>query len=183
MAVYAGTGDSGDTSLIGNVRKSKDSSVFKVLGTLDEFNATLGILVAEVEFSKDAKTFMVGIQSDLFKVGALIADPKVKEIDFKWLKARTATIEEYIDELDAKLPKLTNFILPGGTFGAVRAHFARTVCRRLERSFVSHFVSTKVGKKRVIPFVNRLSDLLFVLARYLNFNENVKDIIWVDSDE
>lgn len=183
MAVYTGTGDSGNTSLIGNVRKSKDSPVFEVLGTMDEFNATLGVILAEIEFSKDAKDFLIGIQSDLFKVGALIANPKVKEAEFDWLGERTSTVEKYIDELEAKLPRLTNFILPGGTPGAARVHFARTVCRRLERNIVNHYDEEKIGKKHVIRFVNRLSDLLFVLARYLNFNENVEDIIWIDSDE
>ena len=183
MAVYTGTGDSGDTSLIGNVRKSKAASEFEVLGTLDEFNATLGVVLSEVGFSSEARDFLIKTQADLFKIGSLIANPKAKDSQFNWLSDRVKVIESYIDELEQKLPKLTNFILPGGTSGAARVHLARTVCRRLEREIVNHYKASEAGKKQVLTFVNRLSDLLFVLARYLNFNENVQDVIWVDSNE
>jgi len=183
MAIYTGRGDTGNTSLIGDTKSPKDSPIFNVLGNLDEFNASLGLLIAEINFSPEAKDFLVGIQQDLFRIGALLANPKAKKSEFAWLKKKTSTIERYIDELEKTLPKLTNFVLPGGSSQGAKVHVTRTVCRRLERSLVSHFKTVDIGKDRVIPYINRLSDLLFVLARYMNFNENVEDVIWIDSNE
>ena len=118
----------------------------------------------------------------------MTSDTKVKELisrfsNFDKVDGVEDVVQEDIDELEKELPELHNFILPGGTSGAARVHLSRTICRRLERSFVKHFQDKIVGKKESLKFINRLSDLLFVLARYLNFNENVKDIIWTESDE
>lgn len=178
MAVYTGTGDSGKTSLIGNTRESKGSPVFNVLGTLDEFNATLGLALSDIEFTDEARTFLINAQRDLFNIGSLVANPKSTDKDFEWLEAKTKTLENHIDEMEAKLPKLHNFILPGGTKGSARVHFSRTVCRRLERELVVYLEGSSTGKQHIIKFVNRLSDFLFTLARFLNFTENVEDIIW-----
>ncbi|MBT6401518.1 cob(I)yrinic acid a,c-diamide adenosyltransferase [candidate division WWE3 bacterium] len=183
MSVYTRAGDTGKTYLIGNTRHSKDSSIFEVLGTMDEFNVSLGLMLSDISFSKDASDFLVTVQGDLFKLGSLIANDKSKDEDFKWLAPRVGLVEDYIDELEKDLPKLENFILPGGTPAAARVHMARTVCRRCERALVGHFEKNDEGKKCTLMYINRLSDLLFVLARFLNFNENVEDIIWIDSDE
>ena len=183
MAIYTGRGDSGDTSLIGNIRESKASPVFDVLGMLDEFNATLGLILAEIKFTTEARDFLINTQRDLFKIGSLIANPKSTDQSFEWLEGRTTLIENYIDEMEKKLPELRNFILPGGTEGWAKVHLSRTVCRRLERDLVNYFDKNLMGKQYVIKFVNRLSDLLFTLARYLNFTENVEDIIWIDKNE
>jgi cob(I)alamin adenosyltransferase len=183
MSIYTRGGDAGNTSLIGDTKSPKDSPIFEVLGTLDEFNATLGILIADIAFSKEATDFLIGVQRDLFKIGSLLANPKSKKSHFMWLKKRIITIERYIDDLDKILPKLENFVLPGGSSGSAKIHLSRTVCRRLERGMVTHLKVVETGKEQVIPYINRLSDLLFVLARYLNFNENVEDVIWDNSNE
>ena len=180
MAIYTGRGDSGRTSLIGNAREAKNAPVFDVLGMLDEFNATLGIILSGIEFTPEARDFLINIQRTLFKIGSLIANPKTTNANLEWLEAKTALVEKYIDEMEEKLPELRNFILPGGTGGSAKVHFARTVCRRLERTLVTYFDKNPMGKDYVIKFVNRLSDFLFTLARYLNFTENVEDIIWID---
>lgn len=183
MALYTRAGDTGKTYVIGNVRHSKDSPIFEVLGTLDEFNVTIGLMLSDISFSKEASEFLISIQGDLFKLGSLIANEKVKDEEFGWLKSRVETVEDYIDDLEKVLPKLQNFILPGGTPAAARVHLARTVCRRCERTLVRHFKDREDGKKCTLMFINRLSDLFFVLARFMNFNKNVEDIVWIDADE
>ncbi len=183
MAVYTGTGDSGNTSLLGGVRKPKSEIVFNVLGSLDEFNATLGLLVSEVSFTNESKDFIVQIQRDLFKVGSLIANAKADNLSFNWLYSRTQVLESYIDEMEVELPELKNFILPGGSKGSAYTHLSRTICRRLERELVAYFSEELPGKEFVLRYTNRLSDFLFTLARYLNFKDNIGDIIWKDSNE
>lgn len=180
MSVYTRTGDNGTTSLLHGKRLGKDQKIFEVLGTLDEFNSVLGLVLSSVSFSSDARKFLVKIQGDLFNIGAKIADDKSKKADYIWLNAKTSTIEELIDELESTLPKLTNFILPGGSVAAAHTHVARSLCRRLERTIVSYDNSEL---EYVLVFINRLSDLLFVLARHLNQINNVEDVIWTSKND
>ncbi len=178
MAIYTKRGDKGNTELVGARECSKADPVFDVLGNMDELNASLGFL------SKSRLTDVIkiidGIQDDLFWIGARLANKTTQEKDFDPILLRVSEIEKTIDTYEAKLPKLTNFILPGGTEPAVRLHFCRVVCRRWERSAVKYFTRNPgaSGREPVLIYANRLSDLLFVLARYANKKNGVKDKIW-----
>lgn len=179
MSIYTKSGDGGKTHLIGNVKRSKSDAVFEVLGTLDELNSALGIVVASVELTPDAREFFLSIQNTLFDLGALVANPKTRPSDFDWLQSLTVDLEKRIDELSASLSPLKNFILPGGTNGAALTHYARAVCRRAERNLVSHFdLELEEASTLPIQYVNRLSDFLFTFARYINSTRNQPDILW-----
>ncbi len=178
MKIYTRTGDNGTTSLFGAGRVKKDDPRVEAYGTIDELNSILGVARA-VSKSDEISEIIQEVQNYLFTLGADLATPlnvesrKVKRIS----RSDVERIEIFIDEIDSKLEPLKNFILPGGTFLASLLHFARTVCRRAERRIVYLSEREKINEQ-VIPFVNRLSDLLFVLARYANKIENVDDIKW-----
>jgi len=177
MSIYTKAGDKGETSIIGPKKYSKDSEVFESLGNLDELNAVLGLMYSSRQ--KKVKAIIEDIQVDLFSLGALIANSKSTKADFQHYVEKVEIIEKTIDEFDAKLPELKNFILPGGSNPASHLHLARAVCRRAERSIVA--LSNRTEFKHIetcIPYINRLSDLLFVLARFTNYNLGIKDIIW-----
>ncbi len=179
MPVYTKQGDNGETSLLENIKESKSDLIFEVLGTFDELNSLLGLLLSQTDFTKAATRQLVEIQNDLFKIGSLIANPKTKINEFVFLSIRTVELEDLIDDLEGKLPRLSNFILPGGNEAASQAHLARSVCRRLERRIVLYFKHRDfIGGEACIKYVNRLSDFLFCLARYLNYSKGVEDIIW-----
>ncbi|MCS7229255.1 MAG: cob(I)yrinic acid a,c-diamide adenosyltransferase [Candidatus Kryptonium sp.] len=178
MKIYTRTGDDGTTSLFAGGRVKKDNLRVEAYGTIDELNAILGIVRA---ISKDSmiNEIIVDTQNLLFILGADLATPMgVENIKVKRItKDDVEKIEKFIDKIDENLEPLKNFILPGGTLLASFLHLARTVCRRAERRIVSFSEKEKINEN-VIPFVNRLSDLLFVLARYANKIENVDDIKW-----
>lgn len=177
MGIYTRTGDNGDTSLMGKSRHLKSEEIFAVLGTLDELNASLG-LIPENRKSKISRNLQI-IQSDLFELGALLAQNSPKKTNPEEFAQKTYAIEKTIDDIENKLPALKNFILPGGTLVASRLHYSRAICRRLEREFVA-FALTSEGKKfaDLLKYINRLSDLLFIFARYSNHQKGVKDKIW-----
>lgn len=184
MPIFTKNGDNGTTYLISNVPASKGDLIFEVLGTFDELNSVLGLLLAKTNFTSDANGFLVSIQRDLFELGSLIANPDSQKKDFDWLGHKIALQEELILDLETKLPVLKNFILPGGSEHGALAHYARTVCRRLERRLVVYSNQTQfVGGEFCIPFINRLSDLLFCLARFLNFADGYKENIWTTDGE
>ena len=161
--IYTGTGDSGETSLIGNIRVRKNHPRVEAYGTLDELNAHLGLLCAALE-DCTIKVFIEQIENDIITLGSYLANDKECEctIGAKEIEA----IEKAIDSLEAELPPLRQFILPGGNEAAARAGVCRTVCRRAERRIVSLQDECAVDSKAII-FVNRLSDYLFLLQRKL----------------
>ncbi len=178
MKIYTRTGDDGTTSLFAGGRVKKDDARVESYGTIDELNSILGIVRA---ISNDEKIngIIQEIQNYLFHLGADLATPyEVENLKIRRISREDVEkIERWIDEIDLQLEPLKNFILPGGTLVASFLHFARTVCRRAERRIVYLSEREKINTQ-IIPFVNRLSDLLFVLARYANKIENVPDIKW-----
>ena len=178
MAIYTKTGDAGDTSLFGGQRVPKDALRIEAYGTVDELNSMLGVALAE---GPDAETraALLEIQSQLFTLGADLATPRsVTRKAIRRIEARdSAWLEREIDRIDARLKPLHSFVLPGGSPLAARLHLARTVCRRAERVVVRLSRNEDVGEGMTM-YLNRLSDLLFVLARYANQAAAVAEIRW-----
>ena len=180
MKIYTRTGDKGETGLFGGERVSKNSQRIIAYGTIDELNAYIGLTVTEVKDEK-VKKDLVKIQNQLFTLGTDLATPENEKTKKLNIKRTPATfheeIEYLIDEYDSKLAELKNFILPGGSRGSALLHICRTVCRRAEREAVALKDAVKIGNN-IIIFLNRLSDLLFVLSRFENKVSNHPDIIW-----
>lgn len=180
MKIYTKTGDRGETSLFGGERVSKNSSRIEAYGTVDELNSFIGITITEVNDSS-VKDLLTKIQNQLFIVGSDLATPKNEKTAKLNIERVTPEysndIEKFIDEYDAKLESLKNFILPGGTKAAALLHICRTIARRAERRVVALNNTEKIGDN-IIIFLNRLSDLFFVLARYENQISGVSDIKW-----
>jgi cob(I)alamin adenosyltransferase len=176
--IYTKTGDQGDTALGDGTRVPKDHPRVTAYGSVDELNAVLGLLVAQ-QPDLEIELFR-GIQNDLFDVGAdLCVPPAADEAPGQRLRVRPEQalhLEAAIDRLNAGLKPLTSFILPGGRPAAAWCHLARTVCRRAERDVVTLARQERVNP-HVIIYLNRLSDLLFVLARVYN-NQGHDDILW-----
>jgi cob(I)alamin adenosyltransferase len=177
--VYTRTGDDGTTGLGGGGRVSKDSLRIEAYGTVDELNSILGT-VRVIELVPPLPQILLTIQNDLFHLGS---DLCVTEDDKKTLavprieKRHVQELERWMDDLSRDVPPLENFVLPGGTDGAARLHVARAVCRRSERLAVSLSRLEAIGPF-VIPYLNRLSDALFVMARYENWKRGVPDVLW-----
>lgn len=177
MSIYTKTGDKGITSLFSGERLGKSEQIFDLLGSLDELNSFLGFSSGIKE--KRVRKILTSVQNNLFYIGSLICNTKVGLAQFKEFDKKTLDLEKYINEIDSKLPKLVNFILPSGTDDAVKIHIARAVCRKAERLLVRYIKSNKSKRfESVAKYLNRLSDLLFVLSRYLNFKSKFKETIW-----
>lgn len=161
------------TSLYGGVRVAKSDQKVETYGSVDELNSVLGVLIA-YQRDKGCKLLLSKIQSDLFVMGAYLAG---KKQNLKPLSKRVEKMEKFIDKLDSKLTPLKNFILPQGTPAAVFAHLTRSVCRRAEREVVKAQDKDFIDAK-VLIYLNRLSDLLFMIARYTNKIEDKKEIVW-----
>jgi cob(I)alamin adenosyltransferase len=176
--IYTKTGDRGETALGDGTRVPKDNPRVAAYGAVDELNAVLGLLLAARPPSE--ADLLCGIQNDLFDVGADLCVPaSPQETPGARLRVRpeqAARLEQAIDRLNATLTPLTSFVLPGGTAAAAWSHLARTVCRRAERDVVA-FAHTEQVNPEVIVYLNRLSDLLFVLARVYN-NDGRDDVLW-----
>jgi len=180
MKIYTKTGDEGKTSLFGGKRVWKDDLRIQAYGTVDELNSILGLALNEIK-NEELKKVISSIQNELFVLGSDLATPaeknkikiKVPRVD----ASNTKQIENLIDKFDSQLPSLKNFILPGGLKGAAFLHNARTVCRRTEREVVALSKIDEVNHE-IIIYLNRLSDLLFVLARYENYSNKIADVIW-----
>jgi cob(I)alamin adenosyltransferase len=183
MKIYTRTGDGGETGLFGTrTRVPKDDPRVEAYGTVDELNCTLGAVRAALPPTAVLDPVLAGVQSDLFAVGAELATPPSQEAKLAAhmqlaLDERTAALEAEIDRLEAELPPLKAFILPAGTPPAAALHVARAVCRRAERRVVELSKSATV-RPESLRYLNRLSDLLFVLARYANYREGVPDTPW-----
>ena len=178
MKIYTRTGDRGDTSLFGGQRVPKDAFRIEAYGTVDELNSVLGIVRAD-NAQGDIDRLLAGIQQQLFVLGADLATPR--SVDAKNLRRITSSdgeaLEREIDALETVLQPLRNFILPGGSPVAARLHFARTVCRRAERHVVRLARSDDIGNDAII-YLNRLSDFLFVLARFANHTSGIPEVPW-----
>lgn len=180
MKIYTKTGDRGETGLFGGARVSKASLRVSAYGDVDELNSVLGVLRAH---TRDAERLsqLQRIQSDLFTLGAELAKNPHKDVELGMALVSEPDIERLergIDALDAVLSPLKTFILPGGSMAAAFLHVARTVCRRAERAVVLLAQSEPV-RAEVIRYLNRLSDLLFTLARAENQQAGVADVPWM----
>lgn len=173
MSVYTRTGDNGTTSLFGGKRVLKCEELVSVCGSVDELNSWIGLLTSYREIS-GIRRFLREVQSDLFVIGSVLAGG---EGDLKQLGKRVSHMEARIDSMEKGLPKLHNFILPGGSVVGGFVHVSRSICRRAERQVVALGQRKKVDK-RIIVYLNRLSDLLFVLARFINKNAHVGETTW-----
>ncbi len=178
--IYTKTGDAGQTGLFDGSRVPKSDARIDAYGDVDETNSAIGAARAFIEHA-GINTFLQGIQSDLFAVGAQLADPKYDEKKRKQktriTEERIAEFEAFIDNLEATLPPLKNFILPAGNRGGALLHLARCVCRRAERKAVALAASVKISPL-VVKYLNRLSDLLFVMARAENQRTGEQQIDW-----
>lgn len=178
VKIYTKTGDKGETSLFGGTRVLKSSIRVEAYGAVDELNSAIGVSVAETKNIK-LKTRLINIQSDLFEVGSALANPNNSKVNN--LEERVKDFEAMIDEMTKVLPVLRNFILPGGGILGAKLHLVRAVCRRAERRIVELAQKEKVDKSILIYF-NRLSDLLFTFARFVNFKEGQKETVWKKSN-
>ena len=179
MKIYTKTGDAGETSLFDNSRVSKADARVDAYGEVDEVNACLGAALS-LEVDADIADVLTIIQKDLFAVGARLADPSSRIADRVTKAAVTARqielLETTIDRLEAELSPLRRFILPGGSQAGALLHLARTVCRRAERRVVG--LGADSVEPSVIVYLNRLSDLLFVMARAVNHRAGVPETEW-----
>ncbi|MFB5191816.1 cob(I)yrinic acid a,c-diamide adenosyltransferase [Alicyclobacillus fastidiosus] len=169
MRIYTRGGDKGETSLIYGRRIAKDDLRVETYGVVDEANAVIGVVVATLTDAGalDLCSILTRVQRDLFDVGRDLATPEEKRADQYVTKADVELLERLIDDLDARVPPLARFVLPGGSPAAAHLHHARTVVRRAERRVVS-LAKEGVSLPIVQQYLNRLSDLLFVLARTVN---------------
>lgn len=166
--IYTRTGDSGETGLMKNVRVKKNDARVEAAGTLDELNAHLGLVL-----SCKKNELLTQIQRDLFELGSIVAGGNcICEKEPCNLIIRVAKMETEMDRIEKLSPPLKNFILPGGTLIASQLHIARTVCRRAERTLVN------IANINLITYLNRLSDLLFMLARLDTVEQNIPETIW-----
>jgi len=188
MKIYTKAGDAGETGLFGGERIAKDNARVEAYGTVDELNCALGVARAALAADPvlhDQDVLLTRLQSELFDLGAELATPP-QRLDTKLASRiplasdeRTAALEREIDRMEAELEPLKTFILPAGTPSAAALHLARAICRRAERRAVtlSHADADAV-RPEALRYLNRLSDLLFVMARYANHRAGLPDVPW-----
>jgi len=170
-------GDGGETSLGDGARVRKDALRVEAYGTVDEANAAIGVLRLHAQEDAEADAMLARIQNDLFDIGADLCVPGEAGARLRVADTQSARLEAELAEMNAAMPALKSFVLPGGTAGAAAAHVARTVTRRAERLVVALAAAEEVNPA-VIRYLNRLSDHLFVLARRMNGN-GAGDVLWV----
>ena len=180
MKIYTRTGDLGTTSLVGGKRVAKDSVRLEAYGTVDELNSFIGLLMAFPEVPPVVAETLVMVQNKLFNIGAYLAtdntdNPMTEPMGIG--HEVIAQLEERIDEMTDSLPEMRCFVLPGGSMASAQAQVCRAVCRRAERRVIALGAEARVDSG-VIRFLNRLSDYLFTLARYLNHEAGVADTPW-----
>jgi cob(I)alamin adenosyltransferase len=181
LKIYTRTGDAGETALFGGGRVKKAHPRVNAYGTVDELNSSIGVAVSMMEES-EWRNRLAALQHDLFVLGAVLATPPpagarrrptTPEIPL----GRVEQMEGWMDEADRSLEPLRTFILPGGTRGAAALHLSRTICRRAEREVVA-LGHDEPLESDIVRYLNRLSDLLFTLARMENFRAGVPDVLW-----
>ena len=177
MPIYTRTGDKGKTSLFDGTRVFKSHIRVDSYGTIDELNSIIGVVIASIETRKLARTKseLQNIQHDLLDIGSGLAMPEGMPV--LGLDRRINEFEKLVDKIMEEIPRINQFILPGGTKTASFLHLARTVARRAERRIVELSKNEKIDNN-VITYINRLSDLFYAMARYANFKENISDVIW-----
>lgn len=198
--LYTRSGDDGTTGLFGGGRVSKDHPRVEAYGTIDELNAAIGLVAAEVQREEAARLgtrpaagvhapklnslllhIFVDLQSRLFDIGADLATPEGSKQEAKILRIsdeQVAEVEKWIDEIDSGNAPMKSFVMPGGTELAARLHLARTICRRAERAMI-HLRHTEPVSGGAIIYINRVSDMLFAMARRVNKEAGVADVPWV----
>ncbi len=176
MKIYTKTGDDGTTGIQNGARISKTDSRIQAYGMVDEINSFLGIILSKLD-EKDLVNLITKIQNDLFVVGSDLSNPDLKNTQNRVNDEMIKKLEENIDNLEKKLPPITKFILPGGHEIAALVHVSRSITRRAEIFVISLSEKEKINNNCII-YLNRLSDLLFVIARTINQRKNVKDVIW-----
>jgi cob(I)alamin adenosyltransferase len=174
--IYTRGGDAGETSLGDGSRVSKLDGRIEAFGTVDELNAALGVVLAG-DVPDELRGVLARVQNELFDVGADLSVPAAVEGRLRVEQSMVDRLEHDCDRFNAELPELRSFVLPGGTEAAAHLHVARTVCRRAERGLVRLAQTDTVGEP-ARKYLNRLSDLLFVLARVLNRSAEREDVLW-----
>ena len=170
--IYTRTGDDGTTGLGDGSRTDKDSLRIEVIGNIDELNSILGLLIAS-NVSEDIAGYLLNIQHRLFDIGAELSKPGHSTTSQEHINR----LEELLDNYNAELEPLDEFILPGGNIAGSICHLARTICRRAERSIV-RFSRNEFVNPHTLAYINRLSDLLFVYARVITQHKGGKEVIW-----
>ncbi len=179
MKIYTKTGDTGETSLSDGRRVPKDELRIRTYGAFDELNSLLGWILTESTLPERVRTQLLRVQSDLFQLGAELATPRGAKLGIQLIQPEQVQgLEQEMDFMETQVEPLRSFILPGGGRAAAGMHLARTVCRRAERDLISLNRGEPL-RSVVLQFVNRLSDYLFVAARYLNALEKIPDQPWV----
>jgi len=176
MKIYTKTGDDGKTSLFDNSRVWKSHERIVSYGAIDELNSAVGIAIS-MDLDHQLKEILLRIQNELFIVGSDLANPNMSDTKIRTTENMILSLENDIDTFDSELSELTNFILPGGTLMSSILHLSRTIARRAETHVIALSQKEEINKIAVV-YLNRLSDLLFVLARVLNKRKNIDDIVW-----
>ena len=176
MKIYTKTGDIGTTGLQGGTRVSKSNDRIKAYGNVDEINSVLGIILSH-KVDTDIEKLLKKIQNELFVLGSDLSNPNMNDKKNRITLTMIKDLEVGIDEFENELNPLSNFILPGGSHASSLAHFARTVTRRAETNVISLSEKEKINNQCQV-YLNRLSDLLFVIARVLNKRSKISDVIW-----
>ncbi len=180
MKVYTKTGDKGKTSLIGGEKVYKDEAQIEAYGTVDELNSYLGLVRDYNQIQSHEKDFIISVQNDLFVIGSLLAESKEKnKMKLPQITEQMIdNIESEIDILESKLEPMKFFVLPGGHKLISHLHIARCICRRAERRIVT--ISNQIEVSPIIlKYINRLSDYIFVLSRYMAFKLDIKETPWI----
>ena len=176
MKIYTKTGDDGKTSLFDNSRVWKSHERIVSYGAIDELNSAVGIAIS-MDLDHQLKEVLVRIQNELFIVGSDLANPNMSDTKIRTTENMILSLENDIDTFESELSELTNFILPGGTLMSSILHLSRTIARRAETHVIALSQKEEINKIAIV-YLNRLSDLLFVLARVLNKRKNIDDIVW-----
>ena len=176
MKIYTKTGDEGKTSLFDNSRVWKSDQRIMSYGAVDELNSSLGIALS-LELDSEIKDILIKLQNDLFIVGSDLANPNMSDKKIRTTPDMITFLEQKIDLLEPQLEPLTSFILPGGTLLASILHMSRTISRRAETHVIALLQNEDINKDAAI-YLNRLSDLMFIMARAINQRKNISDIVW-----
>jgi cob(I)alamin adenosyltransferase len=176
VKIYTKTGDDGTTGLIGNKRVRKSNLRIASYGQVDELNASIGIVLSS-KLGKDIRDLLTRVQNDLFVVGADLANPNLDNKSNRVTSEMVLFLEKEIDRLEENLSPITFFILPGGDMVASQVHLARAICRRAEIDVVKLSEVDKINNECLV-YMNRLSDLLFVVARTINKRKKISDVAW-----